>query len=43
MATTAMTPTTPSTVADLWPVIKKEITGIQLLWEAVNLFSSVSL
>lgn len=36
MATTAMTPTTPSTVADLWPVIKKEITGIQLLWEAVN-------
>ncbi len=32
----AKTPTTPPTAAELWAIIKKEITGIQLLWEAVN-------
>lgn len=32
----AMTQTAPPTAAELWTVIKKEITGIQLLWEAVN-------
>ncbi len=32
-----MTNTTPqTTVTELWNVVKKEITGIQLLWEAVN-------
>ena len=33
-----MATTTPSqpTAAELWDVIKKEITGIQLLWETVN-------
>ncbi len=30
------TQTTPPTAAELWGVIKKEITGIQLLWETVN-------
>lgn len=28
--------TTTPTAAELWPAIKNEITGIQLLWEAVN-------
>ena len=32
----ATTPTTLPTAAELWAVIKKEITGIQLLWETVN-------
>lgn len=32
----ATTQTAPPTAAELWTVIKKEITGIQLLWEAVN-------
>lgn len=32
----AATQTTPPTAAELWTVIKKEITGIQLLWETVN-------
>lgn len=32
----ATTPTTAPTAAELWAVIKKEITGIQLLWETVN-------
>lgn len=32
----ATTPTTPTTAAELWTIIKKEITGIQLLWEIVN-------
>lgn len=32
----ATTPTTSPTAAELWSVIKKEITGIQLLWETVN-------
>jgi hypothetical protein len=32
----ATTPPTPPTAAELWIVIKKEITGIQLLWETVN-------
>lgn len=36
MAATPMKPTTSPTAAELWAVIKKEITGIQLLWEAVN-------
>lgn len=36
MATTPTEPTTPPTAAELWAVIKKEITGIQLLWETVN-------
>lgn len=36
MATTAMASTTPPTTAELWAIIKKEITGIQLFWEAVN-------
>lgn len=31
-----MTDTTPPTAAELWVVIKKEITGIQQLWETVN-------
>ena len=35
MATTPATQTTPS-AAELWVVIKKEITGIQLLWEMVD-------
>jgi len=30
------TPPTTHTSAELWTVIKKEITGIQVLWEAVN-------
>lgn len=32
----ATTSTTSPTAAELWAVIKKEITGIQLLWETVN-------
>lgn len=36
MPTTSTTETTPPTAAELWVVIKKEITGIQLLWETVN-------
>lgn len=36
MATTPATQTTPPTAAELWTVIKKEITGIQLLWETVS-------
>ncbi len=36
MATTPATQTTLPTAAELWAVIKKEITGIQLLWETVN-------
>lgn len=32
----ATTNTTQPTAADLWVVLKKEITGIQLLWETVN-------
>ena len=32
----ATTQTAPPTAAELWTVIKKEITGIRLLWEAVN-------
>lgn len=36
MPTTPATQTTPPTAAELWVVIKKEITGIQLLWETVN-------
>lgn len=32
----ATTQTAPPTAAELWTVIKNEITGIQLLWEAVN-------
>jgi hypothetical protein len=31
-----MAPNRSPTAAELWTVIKKEITGIQLLWEAVN-------
>lgn len=30
------TPTASPTAAELWTVIKKEITGIQLLWEIAN-------
>jgi hypothetical protein len=30
------TPATTPTAAELWAVIKKEITGIQLLWEGVS-------
>nr|WP_295771319.1 hypothetical protein [Rhodoferax sp.] len=36
MATTPATQTTPPAAAELWTGIKKEITGIQLLWETVN-------
>jgi len=32
----ATTNTTQPTAAELWVVLKKEITGIQLLWETVN-------
>ncbi|MEY2859796.1 MAG: hypothetical protein RL392_254 [Pseudomonadota bacterium] len=32
----ATTPTTSPTTAELWAVIKKEITGIQLVWETAN-------
>ena len=32
----ATTPTTPPTSAELWALTKKEIAGIQLLWETVN-------
>lgn len=36
MATSLAIPTTPPTAPEIWAVIKKEITGIQLLWETVN-------
>jgi AbiU2 len=32
----AMTPNVTPTATELWVVIKKEITGIQLVWEALN-------
>lgn len=32
----ATTQTAPPTAVELWTVIKKEITGIQVLWETVN-------